>query len=222
VLSRASSWLYARGRPQGGLRLTRFLPPESQADRLFALRGRLLEGALLSGTWELALLPPIEGGEVPLAVAALHHRAEAALLPALSEALDQLEATWPIRRTSRRFGLADGTNAEGGCFFDLPILPELEPCWVVTPRALVIGYHGDAIEATIGPPPVSAAPDLTASTPGTRLELQLDRIERSDRRRQAQTGKVTLGALFSRIDLQIRPEGPRRVRLSAQLTPSAP
>ena len=67
----------------------------SQRLAMFALKGRLLEGALLSGTWELAVLPPVPGGEVPLAVGALHHRAAAPLAQALDEAtgfLDQQQA----------------------------------------------------------------------------------------------------------------------------------
>jgi len=97
VVTPASTLVHLRMRPASGIRLSNLIPAGSQADRLFALKGRLLEGALLTGTWELAFMPPAPGGEIPLAIGALHHRMTGALEDALDEALAQLEATWPIR-----------------------------------------------------------------------------------------------------------------------------
>lgn len=158
VLASAGAFVHVRGRPAGGLGLAALMPDGGQADRLFALKGRLLEGALLAGTWELAILPPAPDGSLPLPVGALHHRAAAPVEHALAEALDQLEATWPIRRAPRSFTLANGSKIEGGCFPELPLLPELAPCWVVTPRAFLIAYRGEALDAVLAAPPVASPP----------------------------------------------------------------
>ena len=139
AIESSGALLHLRMRPRDGIALSTWIDPGTQADRLFALKGRLLEGALLSGTWELALMPPREGQDVPLLVGALHHRMAGPIEQALDETLDQLEATWPIRRTPRSFETPHGRLVEGGCFLDLPLLPELAPCWVVTEEALLIG-----------------------------------------------------------------------------------
>ncbi len=149
LLAADQALVYARARPAGGLALSQLIPTGGQADRLFALKGRLLEGALLDGTWEFAFMPPAAGTELPLATLALHHRLAGPVREALSEALDQLERTWPITRTARNFATADGTQHEGGCYLELPLLPGLAPCWVVTGEALFVGYRDVALESAL-------------------------------------------------------------------------
>lgn len=201
-----------RIRPRGGLGLSSLLPSGGQADRLFALKGRLLEGALLEGTWELAFLPPAEGGDKPLAIGALHHRNADALRAALDEALTQLEATWPIQRTPRVFHASHTEPLEGGCFLDLPILPEFAPCWVVTPEAFLIGYRGEAIDLALAPPAVSSAPkerpdkartSRVDDRSGSRIDVHLDRVKTLDARSRGESAAVHLGELFSKLELRL-------------------
>ena len=200
ILDPSRLLVHARARPAGGLGLTRFLPDGGQADALFGLKGRLLEGALLAGTWELAFVTASDDGTRPLPVVALHHRGPEPIRAALDEALSQLEATWPIERSARTFELADGARVSGGCYADLPLLPELSPCWAVTDGAVVIAYRAAALDAAIGRPHGATAPDAAVGRPhvatgpdpetarGTRVVADFARLDRLDRRARAAGG----------------------------------
>ncbi len=214
VLRASDALVYARLRPEGGLRLARFVPEGGQADRMFALKGRLLEGALLRGTVELAFLPPMGGIDLPLPIGALHHRGAGPIRAALDEALDQLESTWPIERTPKRFALASGEPQDGACFEDLPLLPGLAPCWVVTPDALVVAWREAALEAALGPPPVASAAGKPAGDHA--LVVDLARIARDDRRRAGANPNAAHAAdLFSSLTLDLAAEADG-VRLRAR------
>lgn len=209
----AASLVHLHLRPAAGLRLAELIPQGSQGDRLFALKGRLLEGALLEGTLEFAFLPPATGGSVPLAVVALHHRAAAPIEAALDEALDQLERTWGIVRTARRFAIAGGGERNGGCYADLPILPELAPCWVVTEKALLVGYRPEALEVAL------ATGSATGSEPGeatSRLVIDLDRVRRVDAA-LAPSSATGLAELYSRLELAGRTGADGRVAFEGLL-----
>jgi len=209
AIDASASLVHLHLRPAAGLRLAELIPQGSQGDRLFALKGRLLEGALLEGTLEFAFLPPATGASVPLAVVALHHRAAAPIEAALDEALDQLERTWGIARTARRFPVAAGGERSGGCYADLPILPELAPCWVVTENALLVGYRPEALEVALAS---RSAPGGDAS----RLVVDLDRVRSVDAKltRSATTG---LAELYSRLELTGRSEPDGRIALTGLL-----
>ncbi|MEM9174432.1 MAG: hypothetical protein AAGC67_04300 [Myxococcota bacterium] len=215
VLRPADAFVHARLRPRGGLRLARFLPEGGQADRMFALKGRLLEGALLRGTIELAFLPPSGDEDMPLAIGALPHRGAGPIQAALDEALDQLESTWPIERTPKRFAVAADGPREGACFETLPLLPGLAPCWVVTPDALVIAWREAAITAALGPPDVAGAPG--PARPASALSVDFARMARNDRSRPGADPNATrLGDLFSSLRVDLAPQGDG-VRLRARL-----
>jgi len=229
AITPSAALVHLRMRPADGIGLSKLIPAGSQADRLFALKGRLLEGALLTGTWELAFMPPAPGGDMPLAIAALHHRLEGPLEEALDEALDQLETTWPIRRSSRPFALATltgSTKLEGGCFLDLPLLPELAPCWVVTPDALLVGYRGEAIDAALAAPavssPASSSHELSMEAAlgeraGGRLDVHLDRLARIDEQLLGTKAAPQLGNFFSLFELRMGALGDGRITIHARL-----
>ncbi|MBJ22525.1 MAG: hypothetical protein CL933_24210 [Deltaproteobacteria bacterium] len=232
VLNPTATLLHLRLRPATGIGLSGLIPAGSQADRLFALKGKLLEGALLTGTWEFAFMPPAPGGRMPLAVGALHHRLARPIEDALDEALGQLEATWPIRRSPHRFTSAEGSTLAGGCFLDLPLLPELAPCWVVTPDALLVGYRAEAIAAALSAPAVSAprdAPGASETRPeGTngsapllhtagRLDLHLDRLERVDASLLGAEATPHPGRLFSNFELRMDDDGKGGIAIHARL-----
>ena len=226
VIGSDAALVHLRIRPRGGLGLASLLPSGGQADRLFALKGRLLEGALLAGTWELAFLAPAAAGDKPLAIGALHHRHADALREALDEALTQLEGTWPIRRTPRVFHAKDASPLEGGCFLDLPILPGFAPCWVVTPEAFLIGYRGEAIDLALARPAVSSAPtqrpadartDEVRDRAGSRIDVHLDRVRALDRRAPGEPGAVHPGDLFSKLEIRLGADEAGRTTLHARL-----
>jgi len=222
VLDASRVLVHAHAHPEAGLGLARFLPEGGQADQLFALKGRLLEGALLTGTWEFAFVTPSDDGVRPLPVAALHHRGAAPIRAALDEALTQLEATWPIERSPHPFALADGVVIEGGCYADLPLLPELSPCWAVTETAVLIGYRAAAVDAAMGRPHVASAP-IPAAPSGTRFAIDLQGLDRLDRRAEADPPGITPGSLFERLELELTHVDEGGFDLSARLdrTPTA-
>jgi hypothetical protein len=214
--------VHARMRPADGIHLSSLIPAGGQADRLFALKGRLLEGALLSGTWELAFMPPAPDGGLPLAVAALHHRLEAPIRQAVDEALDQLERKWPIRRTPKQFAAAGNAVLEGGCFVELPLLPELAPCWVVTPEALLVGYRAEALEAALASPSGANAqappgdPQIE-STKQSGVEIHFDRLREANRQISPESSRTRPSDLWSRFELRLEAAEPDRIALSAEL-----
>jgi hypothetical protein len=211
AIDAARSLLHLQLRPAAGLRLAELIPSGSQGDRLFALKGRLLEGALLEGTLELAFVPPAPGGSVPLALVALHHRAAAPVEAALVEALDQLERTWAITRTARHFLTPDGERI-GGCYADLPILPELAPCWVVTERALLIGYRAEALQAALA----ARSDPSDPSDRGSRLVVDFERVRALDEQ-LADATATGVGEIYSRLELHGRSDAEGRVALEGQL-----
>lgn len=211
VIDPAASLVHLRLRPAKGLRLAERIAQGSQGDRLFALKGRLLEGALLEGTLELGFVPPAPGGAVPLAIIALHHRAGGPIAAALGEALDQLEQTWGLARTPRAFAVAGGSR-DGGCYSDVPILPEFAPCWVVTDDALLIGYRAKAIETALA---VSAA-SATALAADSGIVVDFDRVRTLDAALAGPAG-AGLASLYSRLELRGRSESDGRVVVEGQL-----
>lgn len=228
AIGQSDSLVHLRLRPANGLRLAELIPQGSQGDRLFALKGRLLEGALLEGTLELGFVAPAPGGSVPLALLALHHRAAAPIEAALGEALDQLERTWGLVRSPRPFATADRPRM-GGCYADLPILPEFAPCWVVTDDALLIGYRAEAVEAALADaaPSPTADPDLstasssasasaTASASASEIVVDFDRVRALDAAIAGPSG-ASLATLYSRLELRGRTGSDGRIVLDGLL-----
>ena len=112
----------------------------SDADRMFRLRSELFAGALLDGTWELAVYLPRPGRLMPPVALGLGVRSATAAAAAVQKLVAELEATWPVHRTP--FSLA---GREGGCLLDLRILPELAPCFVLAGDQLVVGWNPESL-----------------------------------------------------------------------------
>ncbi|MEZ4355397.1 MAG: hypothetical protein R3F16_17275 [Myxococcota bacterium] len=223
VLTPTATLLHLRMRPAGGLDLARLVPSGGQADRLFGLRGRLLEGALLAGTWELAFVapPPGAGDTPPRAVIALHHRLATPIEHAVDELLARLEETWPIHHAPHVVTGADGVAREGACFDALPLLPDLAPCWVVTDRALVLAYDAPSLDRALGAPAVAAAPPSggisAASAIGHGLEVHLDRFARVDRVLLGEPSTGRPSDLYERLSLRLAAAPGGRVAIRASL-----
>jgi hypothetical protein len=170
VLSSRDALVHARLRPAGGLDLASLVPAGGQADRLFRLRSALFEGLVLDGTWELAIYLPESGRAVPPAALALGVRARDAAAAAMESFLGELAATWPIRRSEFSVGAS-----AGACLLDLRILPDFAPCYVATPRALVVGYDPDSLRLALA----SGEPALAAEG---GLVVELARLAEADAR----------------------------------------
>jgi hypothetical protein len=179
VLSAEESLLHARVRPLSGLDLAALVPDGSQGDQLFRLKSRLFTGSVLDGTWEVAVYLPEEGRQMPRAALALGFASRAAALLAMDAFLDDLEATWPLRRSEFS---PDGRP--GACFLELRILPEFAPCYVATQHALVVGYSpASVLHALDGAP----APQIDAAGD---LRVDLARFPEADARLARARGRT--------------------------------
>jgi len=179
LLAGGKALLHARLRPAGGLDLASLVPPGSQADGLFRLRSRLFAGAALAGTWEAALYPPAPGGAAPLAALALGVASPRAAALALEEFVSELERSWPVHQSPFQLD-----EARGACLLDLNLLPELAPCYVARPDALVVGWNPESLRAALAVE-AGGEPDLGAEG---GLVLHLDRLAESDARLAAAAG----------------------------------
>ncbi|MDX1502802.1 MAG: hypothetical protein R3325_10605 [Thermoanaerobaculia bacterium] len=179
LLDGDDAFLRLRLRPDGGLGLADLLPDEGWGARLFRLQGRLLEATTLEGTWELAVYLPEEGMRIPPMAMALdvgdRDRAEAAM----SAFLTELESSWTLRR--RAFSLAGG---RGACLADLNVLPELEPCYLVTAGAVVLGWNASSLERAV------AAPGDEPPPATSEARIDLDLLAVADRRLAGSSGGV--------------------------------
>lgn len=168
-LSTRETLVHARMRPVGGLDLSRLVPEESQADQLFRLRSKLFARTALSGSWEIAMYRPLDGQRVPpIAIAADVAEPIAARI-GLDQFIGEIEATWQVHAVARRF-----SNRQGSCFFDLRILPDFEPCFILSDTDLMIGWNSSAIDAALAQPD-GIAPDL-----GGGFVIHLDRLADAD------------------------------------------
>lgn len=158
LLPDAERLMHLRVRPQGGLDLASLIPPRSQADRLFRMRSEIFSAAALAGTWELGIYLPTPEQRMPRAVLALEFRLRSAAIGAMERFVAELETTWRVRRS--RFSHGD---ASGACLPELRVLPELEPCYAATDRALLIGWNAASlVHALSGGPRVDPAPSPSA------------------------------------------------------------
>lgn len=152
LLSGTGALVHLRGRSDGGLDLEAFVPEGSEADTMLGLRGGLLSGALLDGTWETVLYEVSAGSTVPPIVLAAGHRIRAAAEVALDGLASKFEAEHGTRRTDISVaGLA------GLCLPALKVLPEFAPCGVVTDDAVVLGWNEAALRRAL---------EGAAATPG--------------------------------------------------------
>lgn len=146
VLATDGTLLHARLRARGGIDLVSLIPQGAQLDRMMKLRSRLFEGAVLDGTWEVAIYTPEQGQMMmPLALAlGIQHKGAA--VEAVGTFIDELVAEWPIHDT-----VHVEAGHEGACLMDLNVLPELAPCYVATDDALVLGWNPQSLSLALAP-----------------------------------------------------------------------
>jgi hypothetical protein len=185
-LSGRESLLHARIRPAAGLDFSRAVPSASQADTLFRLKSRLFAGAVLGGSWEIAVYAPAPGEPVPGMALALDVAAPALAEPALREFVGSLEATWPIRHERTRIA-----GHDAACFPALKILPGFAPCYTLTGEALIIGWNVQSVVQAL-----DATPEPGLPTAGGMI-VHLDRLPDADARMQAAEAGSASGARLS-------------------------
>jgi hypothetical protein len=157
-LAARDALIHARLRPAGGLDVASEVASGGQADRLFQLGSALFTGAALAGSWELVVYPPKQGEALPPLALGLDLLLPDAARLGVDRFVADLEAAWPIRHQPARFALAGGRELSGACFFELRILPEFAPCWVVDADLLVVGWNGRSLERALSDDAQRAAP----------------------------------------------------------------
>jgi hypothetical protein len=143
-LSGLDTLIHARIRPRDGLDLSTLVPSASQGDRLFRLKSELFAGIVLDGVWEIAVYLPEEGRLMPRAALALNFSHRAPAISAMEDFIDNLQDSWPIRRSHFQTG-----SAEGACLLDLNLMPDLAPCYVATEDALIIGWNPSSLQTAL-------------------------------------------------------------------------
>jgi hypothetical protein len=206
VLSGSQRLFHARAQPEGGLDFASLVPEGSQADRMFRLKSELFAGAVLDGTWEMAIYLPAEGEPTPRAALALGFAHRALAVAAVEGFIADLCSTWPLHRSF--FALSE---AEGACLLDLRILPDLAPCYVATDRAIVLGWNPASLRKALDGASVGAP--LAGPEGESGLVLELARLAGADARLARAAGEQPLrraaASPWQRLRARARRDGDR-------------
>ncbi len=212
VLSDADAVLHARMRPRDGIDVGSLVESGTQADTLFGLKGALLSRAVLTGDWEFAAYPPLPGGEVPQLALAVGVRPDAGKL-AVEAFADGLRQRWSVQRQATSVA-----GHAGECLGGLRIMPQFEPCYVLTPTHLVAGWNLAAVESALAG--VGDWPGIAAGAGGV-ASVDLDAMSRADgifaANRPPESTLPPLRYPLRRLVIAARPEG-RELRIEAQST----
>jgi len=144
LLNHADEIAHARLRPEGGLDIASLVPASSQADRMFRLKSELFAGAVLDGTWEIAVYLPEPGRPMPRSALAVGFALKQPAVAAIEGFVSDLQNAWPVRRSDFAVGAF-----RGACLLDLNILPDLAPCYAATEDALVIGWNPASVRQAL-------------------------------------------------------------------------
>lgn len=155
-------------RPEAGLNLAALVADGSWSSQLFSLKSELFEATTLEGTLEFALYEPSPQSVFPpfiLAVPVTHRdRARAAI----DQFIDEIRGRWPIEVTPLE-------DQDGQCLTNLELLPALAPCYVMTDRALVLGWNFGSLRAA-GSDPAGEPFSVDSS----HLEVDFAALSRAD------------------------------------------
>jgi hypothetical protein len=176
LLSHADELVHARLRPEGGLDIASLVPESSQADRMFRLKSELFAGAVLDGTWEVAIYLPEPGRPMPRSALAVGFSLKRPAVAAMERFVDDLQAAWPVRRSDFAVGAA-----KGACLLDLNLLPDLAPCYVATEGALVVGWNPASVSKALAKSAEMGA-GSGALDPQGGLTVELERFPEADAR----------------------------------------
>lgn len=172
-LSHVEELVHARLRPEGGLDVASLIPEHGQGDQMFRLKSEIFAGAVLDGTWEMAIYLPEPNAPMPRAALAVGFSIRAPAVAAMERFISDLQESWPVRRTPLSIG-----RGEGACLPDLNLMPDLAPCYVATESALVVGWNVGSLERALAMGDVAHAPPHPASG----LHIDLARFPEADAR----------------------------------------
>ncbi len=161
-LTGADALLHLRVRPDGGLDLARFVEGDGWGARMYRLRSDLFEGRALAGVWELAVYTPIESEMVPPLALSVDTEDRELAVEGMERFLGELQETWPVRRSDYRLA-----GHSGACLGNVRVMPNLAPCYVATPDALVVGWNPRSLELALAEPEPRAG---TGGAPASDLD----------------------------------------------------
>jgi hypothetical protein len=173
LLSHADELVHARLRPEGGLDIASLIPAQGQADHMFRLKSEIFAGAVLDGTWEIAIYLPEPDRPMPRAALAVGFSLRAPAVAAMEQFLSDLQESWPVRRSPFALG-----SAEGACLPDLNLLPDLAPCYLATESALVVGWNSASLRRALE----FDEPAHDSPHPAAGLHVDLARFPEADAR----------------------------------------
>jgi hypothetical protein len=209
LLDASDTLVHARLRAAGGLPIADWVPRGSQGDQMFRLKSELFSGAVLDGTWEVAIYLPEPRAQTPPAALALGFRLRSAAEVAVERFVSELREIWPVQRSP--LSLARGP-AE--CLSDLRVLPDLAPCWLVGERALFVAWNEASLRRAL------ASSGASGLSPDGGLIVRLDRFAQADANLQLAThAPAELAAsdyAWQRLELQPR-RGEGGLELSLRL-----
>lgn len=166
-LSGEGELLHLRSRAARVGGLSELVESGGQGDSMFGLKSDLFAGAILDGTFELAIYLPQREMDLPLAALRVGVRDEGVAKAAFDAWIRQIERTWSIALNREVPGLY-------GCFREMNMLPELAPCAVIADGAVTVGWNQASLEHAL-----SGA----AGTPvdGGLLRVQMAAFPEADR-----------------------------------------
>ncbi len=170
-LADTSALLHVRFRPAAPIEVADLIPAGSQADEMFRLKSRVFSSAVLGGPLELVAYLPSEAEPLPPLAVALDVRSQTAARSAMQHFVDTLEQRWPIQ--SREIEVS---GISGECLVELRLIPGLNPCYVVTDEALVLGSSEAVLHAALDPRPTPRLPTAGG------FQLRLARFPEADQR----------------------------------------
>lgn len=163
LLSHADELIHVRLRPEGGLDVASLIPEKGQADHMFRLKSEIFAGAVLDGTWEIAIYLPESDRPMPRAALAMGFSLRAPAVAAMEQFVSDVQESWPVRRSPFRLG-----GSDGACLLDLNLLPDLAPCYVATDSALVVGWNSASLVRAL------ESGDLAQTPPHPAAGLHVD------------------------------------------------
>jgi hypothetical protein len=165
--------LHGRVLTDRGIDVAAWVPEGGGADRMFRLKSKLFSSFVLEGSWEVAVYLPLSGQAMPDVAVALGVKDQARAVEAMDTFLESLGENWPLRRTALSW--EGGARAE--CLNNVQILPDLAPCWVALPEALVLGWNEQSLRRALYR---NSAHEGVALQQGAALAIFLDRFPTAD------------------------------------------
>jgi len=183
-----------------GIDLGSWVKAQSAVDRLFRLKSEVFSSLILSGVWEVAMYEPSPGDEMPPIALAAEHREPRTARLAMERFLDELSKVWLLVPSPVRLG-----DLEGACYNDLRLLPALAPCYVVSDRALILGWNVHSLERALAAPGRNLGAESRLVVDFDRFSTAEEVLEETLRTPEERTPPATYP--WHRLDISGRRDG---------------